>query len=73
MLCSSDSGSGSGTGFVNPICGLLIAAFNCADRSPATTRLGSPTPIAVEQASQQTICTGGCPGTVIVLVKCKAS
>ena len=36
------NGSGSGTGFVNSICGLLIAAFSCSDRSPATTRRGSP-------------------------------
>jgi hypothetical protein len=32
-----------------------------------------PPAIAVEQVSQQTICTDGCPGMVIVLVKYQAS
>jgi hypothetical protein len=44
-----NSGSDSGTGLVNSICGLLIADASCADRSPATTRLGSPTAIALSK------------------------
>lgn len=49
MLLSTEDGLGSGTGFVNSTCVLLIAAFSCPDRLPATTRLGSRLAIAVEQ------------------------